>query len=389
VTTAGATAVESREEAAAALASLGAEGATVAIVGAGTKAEWGNATPPPDAELSTLALDRTLEHNPGDFTAVLEAGVPLAEAQRSFAAERQMLALDPPLGADDAATVGGVFATADAGPLRHRYGGARDLIVGITVALADGTLAKAGGKVIKNVAGYDLAKLFTGAFGTLGLIVDVSVRLHPIPEATASAVAESDDPDALGRTTHALSHSPLETDSLDVRWAGGTGAVLARFGGAAALEQARAAEKVLGKAGGDAASTSVVEDDIATWERQRTGQRSVEGAVVRVSGLQAQLPDVLRATERSGAELVGRAAHGLSWIALPASDAEDLVAAIARLREELAPAPCVVREAPAAVREAVDVWDERDPGRLELSRRLKERFDPGAICNRGRYVGGI
>ena len=99
-----------------------------------------------------------------------------------------MLALDPPLGDERRATIGGVMATADSGPLRHRYGGIRDLVVGVTVALSDGTLAKSGGKVIKNVAGYDLAKLFAGSYGTLGLIVRVAVRLHPLPPRTATAI---------------------------------------------------------------------------------------------------------------------------------------------------------------------------------------------------------
>ncbi|MFL5904555.1 MAG: FAD-binding oxidoreductase, partial [Solirubrobacteraceae bacterium] len=160
-------------------AELLAAGGRVRIRGGGTRAGWGHVMQPPDVVLSTAGLNRVVEHNEGDLTAVLEAGVPLREAQQRFAAAGQMFALDPP--GTPEATVGGVFATGDSGPLRHRYGAARDLIVGITVALPDGTVAKAGGKVIKNVAGYDLAKLFTGAFGTLGLIVQVSVRLHPRP----------------------------------------------------------------------------------------------------------------------------------------------------------------------------------------------------------------
>ena len=149
-------------------------------------------------------MAKILEHNVGDLTAVLQAGVPLAEAQAAFAAEGQMLALDPPLGEGDAATVGGMVATADSGPLRHRYGGVRDLIVGISLALSDGTLAKAGSKVIKNVAGYDLAKLFTGSQGTLGLIVTVTVRLHPKADGTATAVGASDDPEQLAKAATAL-----------------------------------------------------------------------------------------------------------------------------------------------------------------------------------------
>ena len=126
------------------------------------------------------------------------------EAQAAFGAAGQMLALDPPLGEGDAATIGGVIAANDSGPLRHRYGGVRDLVVGMTVVLSDGTIAKSGGKVIKNVAGYDLAKLFAGSFGTLGLIARVAVRLHPAPARTATLTAASDDPDALARAAVAL-----------------------------------------------------------------------------------------------------------------------------------------------------------------------------------------
>src|SRR5206468_1900573 len=152
-------------------------GLSVRVRGGGTKLGWG---PPaaPDVELYTSALDEVVEHNAGDLTAVLQAGVPLAIAQDRFGQEGQELALDPPLAAG--ATIGGVVAAGDSGPLRHRFGAARDLVLGVRVALADGTVARAGGKVIKNVAGYDLAKLFAGSFGTLGAIVELAVRLHPI-----------------------------------------------------------------------------------------------------------------------------------------------------------------------------------------------------------------
>ena len=175
-------------------------------------------------DFDTRALNRILEHNEGDFTAILEAGVPLVEAQAAFGAAGQMLALDPPLGAGDAATIGGVIAANDSGPLRHRYGGVRDLVVGITVVLSDGTIAKSGGKVIKNVAGYDLAKLFAGSFGTLGLIARVAVRLHPAPAAhgdadRARATTRTRSPRAAAQ----LAALPLEADCLDVGWEGDAG----------------------------------------------------------------------------------------------------------------------------------------------------------------------
>ena len=148
------------------------EGLRVCPVGGAARSSAGAALGEPvDVELSTAGVADVVEHNEGDLTAVLDAGAPLAAAQAAFAEAGQMLALDPPLGAGGAATIGGVVASGDSGPLRHRYGAARDLVVGMTMALADGTVARAGGKVIKNVAGYDLAKLLAGSFGTLGLIL--------------------------------------------------------------------------------------------------------------------------------------------------------------------------------------------------------------------------
>ena len=213
------------------------------IRGGGTRSGWGHVTPAPDLVLLTAGLDSVVEHNEGDLTAVLQAGVPLRAAQERFAAAGQMLALDPP-GAPEA-TIGGVFATGDSGPLRHRYGAARDLIVGITVALPDGSVAKAGGKVIKNVAGYDLSKLFTGAFGTLGLIAQVAVRLHPRPPQALTARGIGDDADRLAAAASALAHRPLEAECLDVAWSDGRGAVLARFGGATAQRGAETSATVL------------------------------------------------------------------------------------------------------------------------------------------------
>jgi glycolate oxidase FAD binding subunit len=195
------------EELAGRIRSHGTAGQAVRPVGGGTKLAWGGSAG--DAvDLETGGLDQILEHNVGDFTAVLQAGVRLVDAQAAFAAEGQMLALDPPLGAGDGATVGGMIATADSGPMRHRYGGVRDLVVGMTVVLSDGTIAKSGGKVIKNVAGYDLAKLFAGSYGTLGLIGQVSVRLHPLPGEHATASGASDDPQRLHEAAAELARHP-------------------------------------------------------------------------------------------------------------------------------------------------------------------------------------
>jgi glycolate oxidase FAD binding subunit len=372
---------DSADATAAVLAHAAGEGRSVRILGAGTKLSWGNVVPDPAVVLQTGSLDRITEHNVGDLTATMQAGVPLAAAQARFAAEGQMLALDPPLGADRTATVGGVFATADSGPLRHRYGGPRDLIIGITVALSDGTVARAGGKVIKNVAGYDLAKLFTGSLGTLGAIVSVNVRLHPRPQAFATALGVSIDPAVIAAGARALAAAPLELESLDVGWREGRGWLLARTGGAQPEPRARRAAGLM-----QAQSLEEVEitgDDEAIWTQQRAGQRSVEATLARVATRPSALRDVLEAARDCEATLVGRAALGTSYLELAPE-------ALTPLRERFSDAPgVVVLDGPVGLRQRHDPWGALQGPALELMRRVKRRFDPAGACNPGAFVGGI
>jgi glycolate oxidase FAD binding subunit len=274
-----------------------------------------------------------------------------------------MLALDPP----DAggATIGGVVASNDSGPLRARYGGARDLVVGMRVALADGTVAKSGGKVIKNVAGYDLGKLFTGSYGTLGAILEVAVRLHPLPPETATAVGHTGSPHLLAGGAAALTHARLEQLGLDVRWAAGAGTVLARFGGATARQQAEAAEALLRSAGLEA---ELADDDEPLWQAQRDAQHSPAGLVARASALQTDLEGVAEIAERFGATLVGRAGLGLYWLRL---DEGDFAGLLASLRPRFVTA---LLDRPAGM--AFEPAQPRDSGAALLARRVKERFDP-------------
>jgi glycolate oxidase FAD binding subunit len=369
-----------REELAQALKGAAAAGQPVRFSGGATKDGWGAAGAEDALELPTAGLDRILEHNAGDLTAVLEAGVPLARAQEAFAEEGQMLALDPP--DPGGATLGGVVATADSGPLRGRYGGVRDLVVGMRVALSDGTLAKSGGKVIKNVAGYDLAKLFAGSLGTLGAIVELSVRLHPLQPASATAIGRAGDPDELGRALVTVSRAPLEHSGFDVRWAEGAGALLIRFAGAAPHPQAELTERLLREAGLD---TEIADEDEQLWTEQRERQRVAdpEEAVLRVSALPTRLPDVIRASADAGGSLVGRAVLGLSWLRLPEPSADQ----IESLRRIVSPSPCVVLDRPQSLE--VDPWGHVDPAVLALMRRVKEHFDPAGVCSPGVFAGGL
>ena len=203
---------------------LSDDGQAMRIRGGATKLGWGSPVKA-EVDVSTENLNEFREHNEGDYTAVVDAGVPLTQLQDHVSSTGQRLALDPALGDGDQATLGGILATADAGPLRHRYGAVRDLVLGVTVALPDGSIAKAGGKVIKNVAGYDLPKLYAGSFGTLGLILEVVVRLHPLPERTLSVVGSSTDPDAISAwRTHRL--SPRRSMSAGVPLAPSSSALL-------------------------------------------------------------------------------------------------------------------------------------------------------------------
>jgi glycolate oxidase FAD binding subunit len=161
-----------------------------------------------DVVLSTRRLARVLEHEPGDLTAIVEAGIRVSALQERLAPHGQMLALDPP----GDPTVGACLAADLSGPRVHRYGAMRDLVIGVTVVLADGTVASSGGKVVKNVAGYDLGKLFSGSRGRLGLVARVALRLHARPAAEATVVAETDDPRALWGE---LLRSPLSPSAVD------------------------------------------------------------------------------------------------------------------------------------------------------------------------------
>lgn len=374
---------ESFEQAAASLAQAAAAGRSVHPRGGGTKDDWGAPVSAPDLVLRTARLDRVLEHNVGDLTAVLEAGVRLEDAQEQFARAGQMLALDPPLGRDGQrdATIGGVLATGDSGPLRHRYGAPRDLIVGITVALGDGTIARAGGKVIKNVAGYDLAKLFTGSFGTLGVILSASVRLHPRPEAAATAVGTTARPETLATAAIALASAPLELDCLDVAWSDGRGSLLARSSGAEPAERSERAAALMRAAG--LHPVEVEPEDHELWERQRAGQRSAGAALVRVAARPSELAQVIAACEAGAGRLVGRAALGSSFVELDPGE-------VARLRSALpAGAVAVVLDAPPELRAELDPWGSGEGTALELMRRVKARFDPAGACNPGVFVGGI
>ena len=340
--------------------------------GGGTKLGWG-APPPADAiELDTSGLDRVLEHNAGDFTAIVEAGARVADLRARFAAHGQMLALDPPLGDGEGATIGGVIATADSGPLRHRYGAPRDLVLGMTVVLSDGTVSRSGGKVIKNVAGYDVGKVLTGSFGTLGVIASLSLRLQPLAESHATVVAVDADPERIAATALALAQRPLEASCFDVRHADGETALLMRFDGVTAERRADAIAREIGG--------RVIAQDDDEWARQRALQRRADGVVLKVSTPRTALAQVLATAAEHGGTVAARAALGLAWIGLPAAGG------VAAVRRALAPAAVTVLDGAHGVAQP---WPEVPEGTARLMHAVKQRFDPRGVLAPGTFAGGI
>ncbi|HEY9473049.1 MAG TPA: FAD-binding oxidoreductase, partial [Mycobacteriales bacterium] len=191
-------------------------GGTLLVRGGGTSVDWGGPVYAPDLVVDTTEMNRLIAHNPADMTVEVQAGMRLTDLQQALVPAGQWLALDPPSAAAGA-TVGGLLATGDAGPHRLVHGALRDLVIGLTVVLADGTVARAGGHVIKNVAGYDLGKLFAGSLGAFGLITELVLRVHPRPQASVTLAVPTDPAGALA-ASQAVRASTLE--AVAVEWDG-------------------------------------------------------------------------------------------------------------------------------------------------------------------------
>lgn len=362
----------------------------VLVRGAGTALSWGGRVDPVDTVIETAGLSGVLTHNAADMTASVGAGTPLRELNEQLAADGQFLALDPPV-ADVGATVGGLLATADAGPLRLRYGSPRDLVIGVTLVLADGTVAHAGGHVIKNVAGYDLAKLVHGSLGTLALVTEVVVRLHPRPATSAVVTAQADGA-AATRVALALTASPLEPSAVEWAADGEAGRLLVRFDGpqAGVDAQAEGAVALLSREGLPA---DTLPGD-ATGDLWRDHAAAVRGRddelVARLSTLPSRLPDVeaaaRRCAEQAGGSLslVSSAALGLQTVRLSgAPEAQAMAYTTLQAEARMLGASVLLRSRPAAVDALVDPLGP-PPSTGPLLARVKAQFDPDGRLAPGR-----
>jgi glycolate dehydrogenase FAD-binding subunit len=389
-------------EASQVLAAAAADGLAVAFAGGGSKLGLGNPPERVDLEVQTSGLGQVLEHAAGDLVVRAQAGVPLADLQAALAPAGQWLALDPP---EPRATVGGVVAANASGPRRLRYGTVRDLIIGITVVLADGTVAHAGGKVVKNVAGYDLAKLFCGSLGTLGMVVEAIFRLHPLPAATAVVTVQVESPTEAGRAVQRLRRSALEPSAAElvVGELGWPGRLTVVFEGIqpGVKAQAAAAVELLGQVGQAAVAgpgqTKAALNQLGALPFEKT--EFALKATFPPAELAGVLGDLVGGPPHFGGPVSAHAATGVLWMAsglregdLPADSPTfpTVVRAITEARERLAArgGSLVVVKASPELKRAVDVWGPATDA-IGLMRRVKERFDPDHRMSPGRFVGGI
>jgi glycolate dehydrogenase FAD-binding subunit len=389
------------EEVSTVLAGARERGLALVPRGAGTTLAWG---PPPsraDVVVDLTALAGIVEHVAGDLVVVARAGTRLGDLQAALAGSGQRLALD---GDHGPATVGGLVAHGLAGPSRLAYGTLRDLLIGATFVRADGAVAHTGGKVVKNVAGYDLGKVLHGSWGTLGVLTELVFRLHPLPEASRWVTVRAGSGEAAGALVGRVLHSQLVPAAVELDRPTGwplTLSVLLEGRAATVASRATALAELATVSGAvQKADLQITEESPTWWGRRPAGEAGSDAVLVRLTTEVGSLPRLLAALDDAAVaahlaiDLRGSAGVGSLLAAVRASeggaaDPVKLNEFVRRLRGDAAVwgGSVVVLDGPAGSLSNVDRWGPV-PG-LDLMRRVKEQFDPDHLLSPGRFVGGI
>jgi glycolate oxidase FAD binding subunit len=379
-------------------------GLAVVPRGSASALELGN----PPARLDIVAdlsgLDRTIEYNPDDLTITVQAGMTAGALAALLAPHRQWLAIDPP--GVVSRTLGGVAASNASGPLRARFGGLRDLLLGARFVQPDGVVTWGGSKVVKSVSGYDVPKLMVGALGTLGVLAELTLRLHPLPETERSWLVPLDRPEAAQDFVARLVDSPLQPNRVELLNDSAARAVLGESGSAGvAVSIASVADAVREQGDRLGAFAKAVGAEILAlpdgfWRAMSAAMVSPPGStVLHVASLAGRLADtveaiaaIVQATE-PGADvrLTGCAVLGTLRLVVGSASVSGMAEVTTRVRAwvgELG-GSAVIASGPVELRRAVDPWGPIEPGALALMRALRDEFDPKRVLNPGRYVGGL
>ncbi|MBE9225189.1 FAD-binding oxidoreductase [Phormidium sp. LEGE 05292] len=367
--------------------------------GNGSKLNWGGLAKEIDVIINTSKLNCIVEHAVGDLTLTAEAGAKFSDIQDILSKKNQFLALDPAY--PQMATLGGIVATADAGSLRQRYGGVRDMLLGISFVRYDGKIAKAGGRVVKNVAGYDLMKLFTGSFGTLGIISQVTFRLYPMPEASQTVVLIGAT-DAIAEVNKILLASALTPVAIDLlstqlvnRLGLGKGmGLIIRFQSVAESVQEQSNRLLeVGQKLGLSGSSFLANDETNLWQRLQYSMWEVDTELAiacKIGVLPTATVNTLTQLDNLAPESMGLI-HASSGLGLLKFDSSKLSSdTILQMRNfcQLNSGFLTVLEAPLAWKKQLDVWGYSGNA-LDVMRKIKQQFDPDNIFSPHRFVAGI
>jgi glycolate oxidase FAD binding subunit len=378
--------------------------------GQGSKLNWGGLLQDIDLVISSQHLNQLIDHAAGDMTVTVQAGMRFAQLQDSLSQVKQMVALDPSFPGQ--ASIGGIVASRDGGALRHRYGGVRDFVLGVSFVRSDGQLVKAGGRVVKNVAGYDLMKLFTGSFGSLGMITELTLRLYPQPE-TSQTLLITGSPTTLSPLLQTLLRSSLTPTSVDLlsneilvtRFGlTATMGLLVRFQGLAASvpQQLQTLQTWVDATPVDSAQlrVEVFKEDDQLWPQLQTHMDGACSCLCRIGCLPATSPATLanltQLCQAANVQMWGRihAGFGVGMVRLQ-GEPDALLALLPKLRTccQQAQGYLTLLQAPVALKQTAleqgfEIWGYAGNA-LELMRQIKHQFDPTQMFSPQRFVGGI
>lgn len=378
------------------------QGWSVLACGSGSKLGWGGVGKAVDLVISTERLNHLIEHAVADLSVTVEAGVKFADLQEILLKKGQFLPLEPAYHQD--ATLGGIIATADSGSWRQRYGGVRDMLLGISFVRSDGQIAKAGGRVVKNVAGYDLMKLFTGSYGTLGIITQVTLRVYPVPE-TAGTVILTGQAEAIASVTKTLLSSTLTPTAVDLLSTGlvnqlavgqeGLLGLMVRFQTVQDAVQKQSSHLLeVGRQLGLTGSLYTDSEDAHLWQslpKQIWTTNHEQQITCKIGVLPNAAVTILtqldNLTSSSGLALI-HAASGLGKLRLDAARVKSQTVAELRNHCQSNSGFLTVLEAPLSWKQELDIWGYSGNS-LPIMHRLKQQFDPKNLLSPGRFVGGI